>query len=62
MRLSKALSLIFVTIIMSGIASAEQLIAPTNQLTILHINDHHSHLQPDGRMSLNIGGKKTRVR
>ena len=62
MRLSKSLSLIFVTIIMSGIASAEQLIAPTNQLTILHINDHHSHLQPDGRMSLNIGGEKTRVR
>ena len=57
MRLSKSLSLIFVTIIMSGIASAEQLIAPTNQLTILHINDHHSHLQPDGRMSLNIGGE-----
>ena len=22
------------------------------QLTILHINDHHSHLKPDSRMSL----------
>jgi hypothetical protein len=26
-------------------------------LTILHINDHHSHLKPDSRMSLNLGGK-----
>jgi 5'-nucleotidase len=40
---------------MSGIAQA-------NQLTILHINDHHSHLRADGRMSLNIGGENTRVR
>ena len=31
-------------------------------LTILHINDHHSHLKPDSRMSLNLGGKSTRVR
>ena len=32
------------------------------QLTILHINDHHSHLKPDSRMSLTLGGKSTRVR
>ena len=31
-------------------------------LKILHINDHHSHLKPDSRMSLNLGGKSTRVR
>ena len=31
-------------------------------LTILHINDHHSHLKADSRMSLNLGGKSTRVR
>ena len=32
------------------------------ELTILHINDHHSHLRADSRMSLNIGGENTRVR
>jgi len=31
-------------------------------LTILHINDHHSHLQADGRMDLNLAGERTRVR
>ena len=31
-------------------------------LTILHINDHHSHLQADGRMDLTLAGEKTRVR
>jgi len=31
------------------------------ELTILHINDHHSHLKPDSGMSLNLGGEKTRV-
>ena len=36
--------------------------ANASQLTILHINDHHSHLRADSRMSLNIGGEKTRVR
>jgi 5'-nucleotidase / UDP-sugar diphosphatase len=29
---------------------------------ILHINDHHSHLQPDGGMDLKLGGERTRVR
>ena len=32
------------------------------QLTILHINDHHSHLKPDSRMSLVLDGKSTRVK
>ena len=62
MRLLKAISLASAAIIMIGGVQAKDLIAPTNQLTILHINDHHSHLRADGRMSLNIGGEKTRVR
>ena len=36
--------------------------ANAGELTILHINDHHSHLRADSRMSLKIGGEKTRVR
>ena len=36
--------------------------ANASELTILHINDHHSHLRADSRMSLKIGGEKTRVR
>ena len=36
--------------------------AYASDLTILHINDHHSHLKPDGRMSLKLDGKSTRVR
>ena len=32
------------------------------EITILHINDHHSHLRADGRMSLKFDGKKTRVK
>ena len=34
--------------------------ANAGELTILHINDHHSHLRADSRMSLKIGGEKTR--
>lgn len=30
-------------------------------LTILHINDHHSHLDADGRLDLTLAGEKTRV-
>ena len=36
--------------------------ALAGDLKILHINDHHSHLKPDGRMSLTLDGKSTRVR
>ena len=32
------------------------------EITILHINDHHSHLRADGRMSLKLDGEKTRVK
>ncbi len=31
-------------------------------ITIVHINDHHSHLRADGRMDLELGGERTRVR
>jgi 5'-nucleotidase/UDP-sugar diphosphatase len=31
-------------------------------LTILHINDHHSHLLPDNNMTLTLAGKKTIVK
>ncbi|MGB2027309.1 MAG: NAD nucleotidase [Candidatus Puniceispirillaceae bacterium] len=37
-------------------------VAQAGDLKILHINDHHSHLKPDGRMSLNLDGQSTRVR
>ena len=40
-----------------GVATAH-----AGDLTILHINDHHSHLKPDGRMGLKLDGKSTRVR
>ena len=36
--------------------------AYADKLTILHINDHHSHLQADGGMDLVLAGEKTRVR
>ena len=36
-------------------------VAKAGELKIVHINDHHSHLKSDGRMSLNLGGKSTRV-
>ena len=34
----------------------------SNELTILHINDHHSHLQADSGMDLILAGERTRVR
>ena len=37
-------------------------VSNAGNLTILHINDHHSHLKADSRMSLNLAGKSTRVR
>jgi len=51
-----------------GAVSAAMLLAVgtgstyAGDLTILHINDHHSQLKPDGRMSLKLDGKSTRVR
>ena len=32
-----------------------------DQITILHINDHHSHLRADKRMGIKIDGKSTRT-
>ena len=51
----KVITYLLCTLILIGSAEA-------NQLTILHINDHHSHLRADGRMSLKINGEKTRVK
>ena len=31
------------------------------ELTILHLNDHHSHLSADTSMDLKLAGKMTRV-
>ena len=36
--------------------------ASAGELTILHINDHHSHLRADSSMELILAGEKTRVR
>ncbi|MED5532377.1 MAG: NAD nucleotidase [Pseudomonadota bacterium] len=55
MRHLKVITYLLCTLILIGSAEA-------NQLTILHINDHHSHLRADGRMSLKINGEKTRVK
>ena len=43
-----------------ALASAGAALA--DELTILHINDHHSHLQADGGMDLELAGERTRVR
>ncbi len=43
-------------------ASAAGTAASAYELKILHINDHHSHLRADSRMSLKLDGKSTRVR
>ena len=36
--------------------------ATAGELTILHMNDHHSHLRADTRVDLNLAGEKTRVK
>lgn len=42
-------------------ATAAPFAAQAADLTILHINDHHSHLAADGSMDLILAGEKTRV-
>ena len=37
-------------------------LAQAYELTILHLNDHHSHLSADTSMELKLAGKMTRVR
>ncbi len=46
---------------MSAAFSAQALSAEKGDLTILHINDHHSHLAADGSMDLILAGERTRV-
>jgi len=48
-----------VTAVLAAFASS---VALAGELKILHINDHHSHLKPDSRMSLKLDGQSTRVR
>ena len=55
MKLLSFFKFVLVSLFMLGAVNA-------GELTILHINDHHSHLRADSRMSLKIGGEKTRVR
>ena len=55
MKALTSLVILITTLIMINGLKAEQ-------ITVLHINDHHSHLKPDKRMSLMLDGKSTRVR
>ena len=55
MKVLTSLVILITTLIMINGLKAEQ-------ITVLHINDHHSHLKPDKRMSLMLDGKSTRVR
>ena len=54
LTLGTALAMFAATALSAPLASAEE-------LRILHINDHHSHLQADRRMTLTLGGERTRV-
>ena len=51
-------SFVAAAVVAACVATAAQ----AGDLKILHINDHHSHLKPDGRMSLKLDGQSTRVR
>jgi len=51
---------------LAGLAMSAALSAPTTEawaadLTILHINDHHAHLEADDGMDLVLAGERTRV-
>ena len=54
MRLRYTILRTFVLVTLSISVRAES-------LTILHINDHHSHLLPDYTMTLNLAGEDTIV-
>ena len=45
----------FLLLLMPSLVSAEK-------LTILHINDHHSHLEANSRMGLDLDGESTRTK
>ena len=61
-RLKKSMTLGHYGVIAALFAALSLGVAKAGELKIVHINDHHSHLKPDGRMSLNLGGKSTRVK
>ena len=61
-RLKKSMTLGHYGVITTLFVALSLGVAKAGELKIVHINDHHSHLKPDGRMSLNLGGKSTRVK
>ncbi len=61
-RLKKGRTILHYGVIATLFATLSLGVAKAGELKIVHINDHHSHLKPDGRMSLNLGGKSTRVK
>ena len=61
-RLKKSMTLGHYGVIATLFVALSLGVAKAGELKIVHINDHHSHLKPDGRMSLNLGGKSTRVK
>ncbi len=61
-RLKKSMTLGHYGVITTLFVALSLGVAKAGELKIVHINDHHSHLKPNGRMSLNLGGKSTRVK
>ncbi len=61
-RLKKSRTLGHYGIVATLFAALSLGVAKAGELKIVHINDHHSHLKSNGRMSLNLGGKSTRVK
>ena len=62
LRLKRGRTLGHYGVIATLFAALSMGVAQAGEIKIVHINDHHSHLKPDGRMSLNLGGKSTRVK
>ena len=62
LRLKRGRTLGHYGVIATLLAALSMGVAQAGELKIVHINDHHSHLKPDGRMSLNLGGKSARVK
>ena len=62
LRLKKGSTLRHCSAIATLFAALSMGVAQAGELKIVHINDHHSHLKPDGRLNLNLGGKSTRVK
>ncbi len=53
-------------LLLKGIIPCFLLLMPNwlsaEKLTILHINDHHSHLEANSRMGLDLDGESTRTK